>query len=205
MHKPTRGTLLLFGIAIWVGVMWPNEAVATGPWKAQVVDAETGQPLEGVVVLAYWIKYTSSFGGWGGGEFYDSEEVVTGPDGRFVFQARSIWMLLWWKKIQGYFVMFKPGYGQWRYKGYEEWQKLPIWEREAREEAVRKWEETGEIEGDRVVIELPPLKTRGERLRFLDSVSWAPVVPLDRTKQLQQVKDEERAYLGLPKMYERKP
>lgn len=196
---------LLLGFLIFVGILSPSPAPAAGPWKGQVVDAETGQPLEGVVVLAYWIKYTGGWGGWGGGDFYDAEEVVTGLDGWFVIQPRSTWTMLWWKKIQEYFVMFKPRYGQWRYKGYEEWQKLPIWEREAREEAVRKWEETGEIKGDGVVIELPPLKTRGERLRFLDSVSWAPVVPLDRTKHLQQIKDEERAYLGLPKMYERKP
>lgn len=195
--------LLLLGFSMWVGLLSPSLAAAAGLWKGRVVDAETGQPLEGVVVLAYWIKYTGGWGGWGGGEFYDSEEVVTGPDGRFVIQARSIWMLLWWKKIQGYFVMFKPGYGQWRYKGYEEWQKLPIWEREAREEAVRKWEETGEIEGDRVVIELPPLKTRADRLKFYGGVSWS-LVPLERTKRLRETLDEERAYLGLGRMYREK-
>ncbi len=160
------------------------------------MDAETGQPLEGVVVLAHWIKYTGWWGGWGGGEFYDAEEVVTGPDGRFVIQPRSTRTLLWWKKIQGYFVIFKPGYGQWRYKGYWEWQKLPIWEREASEEAVRKWEETGEIEGG-VVIELPPLKTREERLRFFRLLSVPRDIPLDRTRHLDKAKDAERAHVGL--------
>lgn len=205
MRSLAGSLLLLIGLGISVGIAFPRDAAAAGPWQAQIVDAETGQPLESVVVLAYWIKYTSSWGGWAGGEFFDAEEVVTGPDGRFVIPPRSTWTLLWWKEIRGYFVIFKPGYGQWRYKGYEEWQKLRIWERQAREEAARKWEETGEIESGEVVIELPPLRTRGERLRFLDSVSWAPVVPLDRTKRIERVKDEERAYLGLPKMYERKP
>jgi len=51
-------------------------------------------------------------------------------------------------------------------------------------------------------IELPPLKTREERLKFLGSVGWAPVVPLTATRRLQQLIDEERVDFGLPKMYE---
>lgn len=201
-----RGVLLLISTLMGVGILWPGASAAAGPWTAQVVDAETGKPLEGVVALAYWIKYTGMWHAGGDPKFYDAEEVVTGPDGRFIIQARSTWTLLWWREIRGYFVIFKPGYGQWRYRGYEEWQKLRIWERQAQEEEARKWEETGEIESGEVVIELPPLRTRGERLRFLDSVGLDPLppVPLDRTEHLQKAKDEERAYLGLPKIYERK-
>lgn len=205
MRVLRRVVLLLLGFSMWVGLLSPSLAAAAGPWKGQIVDAETGQLLDGVVVLMYWLKSTSLWEAGGASKYYDAEEVVTGPDGRFVIQARSTWTLLWWREIRGYFVIFKPGYGQWRYKGYQEWEKLPIWERQAREEAARKWEETGEIEGDEVVIELPPLKTRQERLDFLRRISWAPVIPAGRTKRMEQAIDEERAYLGLGKMYERKP
>ena len=39
---------LAFSFVITVAVVSP--VAAAGPWNAQVVDAETGQPLEGVVV-----------------------------------------------------------------------------------------------------------------------------------------------------------
>ena len=37
-----------------LGVLEP--ATAAGPWIGQVVDRETGNPLEGVVVLPAWYK-----------------------------------------------------------------------------------------------------------------------------------------------------
>lgn len=175
----------------------PKSGLAGGPWKAQIVDAETGKPLEGVVVLAYWLKYTESLIGHGGVQFYDAEEVVTGPDGRFVIQARSTWTLIPFKRVGGMeLVIFKPGYGRWRVRNPERWSKEQ-WD------TLRK---PGRIfEEQNVRIELPVLKTREERLKFLGRVSWAPVVPFERTKRLRKVKDEERAYLGLGKMYEEKP
>lgn len=185
--------LLLLGFSMWVSLLSPSLAAAAGPWKGQILDAETGQPLEGVVVLAYWIKYTSSFGGWGGGEFYDSEEVVTGADGHFVIQARQTWTLFWWRKIEGEFVIFKPGYGRWQFKGYEASKKLPIWEQEG-------WIETQwkRFTGDGAVIELSPLKTREERLKFYQSPGRTPVgfVPPERMRRFTEAENAERAHLG---------
>ena len=54
-----------------------------------------------------------------------------------------------------------------------------------------------------MVIELPPLKTRADRLKFYSGVSWS-LVPLERTKRLRETLDEERAYLGLGRMYREK-
>ena len=65
-RKVKRAALVLIGISALASIISAS-AEAAGPWNARVVDAETGQPLEGVVVLAYWIKYTSSWGGWAGG------------------------------------------------------------------------------------------------------------------------------------------
>ena len=44
--------LALAAVAMW----WLRPAPISGPWRAQLVDAETGQPLEGAVVLALWDK-----------------------------------------------------------------------------------------------------------------------------------------------------
>jgi len=194
MLKAGIAGLSLTVIAVLTSAVNLRPAHADGPRKAQVVDAETGKPLEGVVVLAYWIKYKTSLGGWAGGEHYDSEEVVTDADGRLVIQARSTWTLNPFRKIEGPELMiFKPGYGQWRWRGSSEW-PLDAYEQKIRVEKALK-----QFTGEGTVIELPPLKTRQERLEFLRSVSWAPVVPLDRTRRVRQAKDEERADLGLPK------
>ncbi|HEY2991439.1 MAG TPA: hypothetical protein VGM22_01405, partial [Methylomirabilota bacterium] len=52
----------------------------SGPWRAHIVDAETGQPLEGVIVLALWDK--RSFG-WPHPDrnYHDIDEVVSDKDG----------------------------------------------------------------------------------------------------------------------------
>lgn len=141
-------------------------------WRVQAVDAATGQPLEGVVVLAYWMRYTASFGGWAGGEFVDAEEVVTGPDGRFVIQPRWTYTIPGVTKVTGpEIVIFKPGYGQWRVRSEK---------------------------GEEAVIELPPLKTREERLKAYQNFPWWDSrVPVDRTKRMREALDAERAYLGL--------
>lgn len=140
------------------------------PLKAQVVDAATGQPLAGVVILAYWIKYSASPGGWAGGELSDAEEVVTGPDGRFAIRPRWSYTIPGVTKVAYEVVIFKPGYGHWRIRPDK---------------------------GEETVIELPPLKTREERLRFYRSLSWSGRVPPDRTRRLDEAVEMERAYLGL--------
>ena len=54
-----------------------------GPYRGQLVDAETRQPLEGAAVLFYWRK--NVYGGAGGPVKYplDAKEVLTDEEGRF--------------------------------------------------------------------------------------------------------------------------
>jgi hypothetical protein len=185
---------VLVAIGLLMGLLGPGPAFAEGPWKAQVVDAETGEPLEGVVVLMYWVTYTSSWAGWAGGDFHDAEEVVTGPDGRFVVPRRLVFTLIPWKKVSREMVIFKPGYGQWRFREARQWDKLPRWESKAKfEEAWKRFE------GEGVVLELSPLKTREERLKFYDGpYGHAPtLVPPERTRRLDEARDTEARYLGL--------
>ena len=188
--------LVLLVIVAFTVLFGPRAAGAAGPWTAQIVDAETGQPLEGVVVLMYWIKYTGSFGGWAGGEFYDAEEVVTGQDGRFVVPSRSVFTLHPFKKVFREMVIFKPGYGQWEFRDAKEWEKRPDWESKARREEAWK-----QFEGEGIVMELLPLKTREERLKFYGSFGGSPpFVPLEKTKRLREAEDTERVYLGFRMM-----
>ena len=171
-----RSITLSFVLTVTSACAVLSDGEAGGPWKAQIVDAEAGKPLEGVVVLAYWIKYEASVGGWAAGKYYDSEEVVTGPDGRFVIQSRWSYTIPGITKVSGpEWVIFKPGYGQWRLRP-----------------GTKSFGE-----GEDAIIELLALKTREERLEFLRSVTWSGVMPQESTRKLRDARDLERRYLGL--------
>lgn len=57
---------------------------SAAPLQAWVVDAETGAPVEGAVVVAHW---RLRFGLEGQGTDLELMEAVTGADGRFAFPA----------------------------------------------------------------------------------------------------------------------
>ncbi|MBI4525732.1 MAG: hypothetical protein HY695_18195 [Deltaproteobacteria bacterium] len=187
---------ILLIITVVLGLLsgtWLVGAEAAGPWKGQIVDAETEKPLEGVVVLAVWYRRYASLGGWAGGGYYGSEEVVTRADGRFVIQSRSTWSLIPFSKIEGpEFYIFKPGYGPWRFRGGEEWLKLDIIEREKHFREAWK-----QFEGDGVVIELPPLKTGKQRLEALSHASPPGEIPNRVMLRYLEALDQEAVVLGL--------
>lgn len=167
-------------------------AAADGPWKGQIVDKETGQPIEGVVVLAYWIQYTNTMAGWGGPKYAGAEEVVTGPDGRFVIPAHSMVTVNPMQRIKGpELVIYKPGYGKWRFQGSDTWPKDALL---AQEEGRKAWKL---FTGAGVVIELPRLGTKEERLEMLRALGWPGFVPPDKARGLRQFEEQERGYLGL--------
>src|SRR2546422_5707413 len=57
------------------------EPPGEGPWRGTIVDADTKQPLEGVVVLAVWNERYGSIGGDAGGGYFDSGGGVAGSGG----------------------------------------------------------------------------------------------------------------------------
>lgn len=80
---------------LMAGTLLPLTACATGYPRhysaeaiaAKVIDAETKQPLEGVIVVAHWQLYYSSVGGRVQAGQLEVMETVTGPDGVFAFPA----------------------------------------------------------------------------------------------------------------------
>lgn len=181
MRKRTRWKLLL--ILIFALTVPVSDVGAAGPWRGQIIDAETGQPLEGVVVLAFWTRSEASLGGWVATEYHASEEVVTGPDGRFLIHSRWSYTVPLLVKVQGpEWRIFKAGYGQWRYRDADEWDRF-------------------EHGGD-LTVELTHLKTPGERLAFLQKEMWIlpGIVPSDKMPRLLEVVNAERASLGLQRI-----
>lgn len=99
-----------------------------GPYEGRIVDADTGQPIEGVVVLGVWNKEIITPGG-ATNNFYDAMETVTDNAGNF--SIKGLGLLVMSNVIPMDVLIFKAGYeyiGLWPWvglksrgwKGYEE-------------------------------------------------------------------------------------
>lgn len=167
--------VLALALAVTVVLALPYASVTAGGarWRAQLVDTETGRPLEGVVVHLAWDRCSPSLGGWAGCVDHDWEEVVTGADGRFAIRFRWTYEIPMVVRVSGPEIkIFKPGYGQWRHQG-------PNTEDLSKE----------------MLLGLPPLKTRQERLRFYETPGLTPSVPLEQQRRFREAYEVERSYL----------
>jgi hypothetical protein len=191
----------------------PDPAETTRSRRAQVVDADTGRPVTGAIVLVvFYLWPERGFGNFPTSKvFRDSKEVVTDQEGRFAvsgpWDSRS-----WFTEAV---LIFKPGYGPWRFQGqdkapnpFEASRAYSAWVQETWE----RFTDTG------VVIELRPLRTREERLKYMEQ-GWdlsdrvgggyrreTPFDPLyffdisaDRLVGFQALVDQERTDLNLPR------
>jgi len=172
-------------------VLGGSRADAAGPWQAQVVAGDTKQPVEGVVVLAWWTRNVRSFGGFSE-DYRDSQEVLTGKDGRFTIEPRWFFSLNPLVFFRGPFVaMFKPGYGDYEWPGYR---GSETWPKEKRE-ALRTEAQLLLLEG--IVLEMPLLVSVGQREEYLKHLSGRiSGVPLDKRPLMQEAVREERKTLG---------
>lgn len=118
-----------------------------GPFRGQVVDAETGMPISGAHVMVTWIREPPSlhFSQW----FYDAQETVTDTQGRFEVPRHS--------RLVTAFVsapgmgFFAPGY------------------------LIQSHEVTppdGRAYVDPTVVKMRPLKTREEQCKHEPSGPW---------------------------------
>lgn len=118
MTKLATNLVLLFLIVLSNAGCGGMPMYSAAPIEAWVVDAETSQPLEGVVVTANWQLVEGSFAG---GEIPKGQlmvmETVTDKNGRFYFEG-------WIKKNpttgelrnqDPQILMFKPGYRFYRF------------------------------------------------------------------------------------------
>jgi len=181
-------------LALATAIAWLVRPVPlSGPWRAQIVDAETGQPLEGVIVLALWDK--RSFG-WPHPDrnYHDIDEVVSDKDGRIVIPARDTSGRHPFEKIIGPIItIFKPGYSRWRFQGAP---ANPFDEDAvaAKQRSTAAWERFAH-EG--IVILLPRAKTREERQRVLDHVLPGWDVPPEKIARTRDAYDRELIALGM--------
>jgi hypothetical protein len=175
---------------------------------AQIVDADTGQPIVGALVLdVFYLWPERGFGNFPvPKEFLDSAQALSDESGRFTITGP--YDNLSWGSDQIH--IFKAGYGPWRFRGQTDagrgTEEAALWLKNA-------WQQ---FTTAGAVIELRPLRTRQERLKYIDR-GWDPSdrlepgfsyatplgssyffdVPADRLSRFQQAVDAERADLGL--------
>jgi len=163
-------------------------AIAGGPWKGKILDVETKEPLEGVVVLAVWDRiYRTPFGT--SSYFYEAKETVTNKAGDFEIPSYTpINLLPIISHMHGpEFIIFKPHYGSLRMAlgDYLTTNTIKSEEFELSKKMYRL------ING---VIELPRLKSREERVR---NISIPASVPDEKMPRLIEVMNTEAVDLGL--------
>jgi hypothetical protein len=184
-------SVLLLGLVVaWLLRPLP----AAGPWRAQLLDADTREPLEGVIVLALWEKRTFA---WPHPDrnYHDLDEVVSDRDGRFVIPARVVASRHPFEVTIGpRLTIFKPGYGRWHFEG------MPALWATDRDAAIKQSEVNRErFAHGGVVMMMPRAKTRQERKEVLDRVRPEPEVPPEKYPRLLAAYNQERVSLGLPR------
>jgi len=77
-----------------------------GPFRGQVIDAETGRPIAGAHVMVLWIREPPSlhFSQW----FYDAQETVTGDTGTFEIPRETRFLTVFVREPG--LGIFAPGY-----------------------------------------------------------------------------------------------
>ena len=152
-----------------------------GPYRAQVVDAETKTPLPGAVVVALW-RRNRVYPFHSVTENYAVRETVTDAEGRFVLDAQDVEEGAPPRTYHPEFLIFLPGYGSYPRKH------------------VSPTGFTGGIfERSGALVELPRLVDREERRKHLWSFgphSYSDK-PLRELPQLMDRINAERIAIGL--------
>ncbi len=142
-----------------------------GPFRGQVVDVETGQPIAGAAVLVIWWKIIPT-PVQGVEKFYDAREAVTDVEGRFeVPRRRPPFFRLGIQPPQ--LTYFAPGY-------------KPV------AEVVTPPD--GQPFVAPTVVQMRRLKTRQERVEYQHL--FPPSVPFEKMPKLLEALNRERRSLG---------
>lgn len=80
-----------------------------GPFHGKILDADTREPVEGVVVLIEWRQYRLS-SLFENTIFYDAQETLSDKNGEFYISG--IWILNPWTRLmlESHVIIYKSGY-----------------------------------------------------------------------------------------------
>lgn len=168
------GRIIFLSTAFWliiVSYAFPRPLNALGPWKGQVVDAETKQPLQGVTVIAGWYRHWPDFDGLPTFGYVASEQVVTDKDGKFTIKIPSFIRSDPIVLEEPEFHFFKLGYDRWRFQGEEASLRLDVRERKSPRQGAKA-----------IVIELVPRKALAEHLTSQGNPGRIPPGPNEKSE-----------------------
>lgn len=99
--------MLLLIVTAGCGYLMRYDGPYNGPYKGKVVDADTGNAIEGVVVLGVWYKETPTPAG-AVSSYYDARETVTDKNGEFEIPEMGLKILSTVAPMN--VLIFKAGY-----------------------------------------------------------------------------------------------
>ncbi|MEX2222942.1 MAG: hypothetical protein WEG40_14215 [Candidatus Rokuibacteriota bacterium] len=152
-----------------------------GPYRAQVVDADTKAPLVGAVLVALW-RRDRVYPFHSVSENYAVREVITDLEGRFFLDAKDVEQEAPRRTNRPEFLIFLPGYG-----AFPGLQRSP------------RGFTGGIFERPETVIELPRLEGREERRRQLMTIgphSFSET-PFKDLPELMRRLNEESVAIGV--------
>ena len=163
-------------------------------FTGKILDIDTKQPIEGVVVVIVYKKENMGLGGGNISSVINVQETLTDKDGNFHFPSyRTLIQPFSWQ-IPSFFVIFKPGYASLGlvlkeyFKDGEPKEHEGSWP----DQELRKFKYRVRYPN---IVELPKLTTREERLTakriYIEDYS-AKELPL-----LYKTLDEEGMALGV--------
>jgi len=151
------------------------------PYYGKIVDAETKQPLEGGVVLFYYVTYLYLSPGGPVTRYLDAQEVVSDKNGEFMIPALNAFAFrpLSTFREKPYINIFKPRYGC--YPG--------VW-------STSSLVPNAALHTDKyMTVEMRELKDRSERIA---NTRCSPVsIPENSMKKFIEIMNSERIDLGL--------
>lgn len=173
-----------------------------GPYKGKVVDADTGESIQGAGVVAIWLiePYVHSE------RYCDAHATLTDQNGNFEIPQGWCISHLFTEKGKPNFIIFKPGYDSYP-------PSLPVitpsftqkdWE-EKHKYQLEFWVEIAKQKNN--LIKLKKAKSKEERMWIESHVSLGgiPGIPDDKffikVKQMIDLINQERKTFGLAPIY----
>ncbi len=156
-----------------------------GPFMGKVVDAETGEPIEGAAVLISFYIETGTMGGTVY-TFLDAVETLTDSQGEFRFAPKRINRFhifsSWSDDCQ--ISIFKPGYSAYpgHSQAYSSWEKAHSW---------------FIPEDKNITYYLKRLYSLEEKKNNLRNIEYPAGITNDKANLLKKLESKERVNVGL--------
>ncbi len=150
-----------------------------GPYEGRIIDAETRQPLEGVVVFGEWKVFHPNLAG-GNYTYYDAAETLTDKNGEFRIPGKGVRVFS--NLTEMYFLIFKAGYEAIHPVPWSGLKEYMVTTRNVR------------FEGSKAIIPLRKLTLEEMRKRIKPGIS--NLAPRQKQKLLTIELDKENKTLG---------